>query len=162
MNLRDLYNGWVQLSQSPRTCGRSPNLFRRLPTRSRSARGLSSGNCSDASLESSDGEGLDHLLRGLSFDHDHLAEDFPLAGLRGGLHPRLDPAQARESEDASLDHFLRRDITKAADELRAHGLLELALRGERLRESAHGRRDHGAAIEIGDLPTSPWSWPWPS
>merc|ERR1711904_17156 len=103
LNLRDLYNRWEQLSQSPRTCSRSPNLFRRLPTRSRSTRGLSSGNCSDASLESSDGEGLDHLLCWLSLDHDHLAEDFPLAGLGGGLHPRLDPAQARESENAGLD-----------------------------------------------------------
>merc|ERR1719203_2017772 len=90
------------------------------------------GSCSDALLQGSSRESLHDLPCGLCLHHHHLAEDLPLASLRGGLCPGLQPAQAGEGEQARLTDLLRRDLGQAVDELRAHGLLELTGRGKRL------------------------------
>merc|ERR1719420_397721 len=81
---------------------------------------------SDALLQGSSRESLHDLPRGLRLHHHHLAEDLPLASLRGRLHPGLQPAQAREGEEARLADFLRRDLGQAVNELRARRLLQLA------------------------------------
>merc|ERR1712019_144276 len=96
--------------------------LRRLPTRS-GATGASSymspmaevmlaplAPCSDALLQGSSRESLHDLPRGLCLHHHDLAEDLPLASLRGRLRPGLQPAQAREGEDARLADLLRRDL----------------------------------------------------
>merc|ERR1740138_1425851 len=57
----------MQLSQSPRTCGRSPNLFRRLPTRSRSARGLQAATAQTLALRAATGKALTTFFAGLAF-----------------------------------------------------------------------------------------------
>merc|ERR1712187_602372 len=126
--------------------------LRRLPTRS-GATGLLSymsptaevmlaplAPCSDALLQRSSREGLHDLPRGLGLHHHYLAEDLPLAGLRGRLRPGLQPAQAREGEDARLADLLRRDLGQAVNDLRAHRLPELARSGECLgnRPLRHG------------------------
>merc|ERR1719343_451208 len=82
--------------------------------------------CSDAVLQGSSRESLHDLPRGLCLHHHHLAEDLPLASLRGRLHPGLDPAQARECEEARLADFRCRDLGQAVNELRACRLLQLA------------------------------------
>merc|ERR1712060_69164 len=81
--------------------------------------------CSDALLQGGRRESLNDLPCGLCLHHHHLAEDLPLASLRGGLRPGLRPAQAREGEDARLADLLRRDLGQTINELRAHRLLEL-------------------------------------
>merc|ERR1712014_252460 len=80
---------------------------------------------SDALLQGSSRERLHDLPRGLGLHHHYLAEDLPLASLRGRLRPGLQPAQAREGEDARLADLLRRDLGQAVNELRAHRLLQL-------------------------------------
>merc|ERR1719343_1720518 len=116
--------------------------LRRMPTRSGATRALSYMSpmaeimlvplapCSDAILQGSSRESLHDLPRGLCLHHHYLAEHLPLASLRGRLHPRLQPAQAREGEDARLADLLRRDLGQAVNELRAHRLLKLARSGE--------------------------------
>merc|ERR1711972_641528 len=68
--------------------------------------------CSDALLQGGSRESLHDL---------HLAENLPLASLGGGLGPGLQPAQAREGEQARLPHLLRRDLGQAVNHLSAHG-----------------------------------------
>merc|ERR550537_1412572 len=118
--------------------------LRRLPTRSGTTGVLSYMSsiaevmlaplapCSDAVLQGSNRESLHDLPRGLCLHHHYLAEDLPLASLRGRLRPDLQPAQARKGEDARLADFLRRDLGQAVDELRAHRLLQFARSGKRL------------------------------
>merc|ERR1711909_81973 len=89
--------------------------LRRVPTRSSATGGLSYMSpiaetmlapltpCSDALLQGSSRESLHDLPRGLCLHHHYLAEDLPLASLRGRLRPELKPAQAREGEQARLD-----------------------------------------------------------
>merc|ERR1711879_564253 len=86
--------------------------------------------CSDALLQGGRRESLNDLPRGLCLHHHHLAEDLPLASLRGRLGPGLQPAQAGEGEQARLADFLRRDLGQAVNDLRAHGLLKLTGRGK--------------------------------
>merc|ERR1719263_1128516 len=62
--------------------------------------------CSDALLQGGCRESLNDLPRGLCLHHHHLAEDLPLASLRGGLRPGLQPAQAREGEQSRLPDLL--------------------------------------------------------
>merc|ERR1712203_696503 len=112
--------------------------LRRLPTRSGATGVLSYMSpmaeimlaplapCSDALLQGSSRESLHDLPSGLGLHHHYLAEDLPLASLRGRLRPELKPAQAREGKDTCLDDLLRRDLGQAVNELRAHRLLELA------------------------------------
>merc|ERR1719254_197731 len=95
---------------------------------------------SDALLQGSSRESLHDLPRGLRLHHHHLAEDLPLASLRGGLGPGLQPAQAGEGEQARLPDLLRRNLGQAVDELRAHRLLQLARSGERLGNRTLGHR----------------------
>merc|ERR1740138_276898 len=137
MKLRDLYMTEFSARRTLKLAAAAKALPQ-ITHEKRSERGLYNGNCSDARLQRSDREGLHNLLRRLGFHHDHLAEHLPLAGLGGGLHPRFDPAQTREGEDAALDNFFRRDLSKAADELRANIFLQFAFGGERLRQSALG------------------------
>merc|ERR1712146_555434 len=66
------------------------------------------------------GEGLHDLPCRLRLDHDHLAEDLPLACLRGGLRACLDLDEPRDCEDAGLDNLLRNDFRKAIDDLCRH------------------------------------------
>merc|ERR1711862_998234 len=118
--------------------------LRRLPTRSGAARVLSYMSpmaevmlvplapCSDALLQGGSRESLHDLPRGLCLHHHYLAEDLPIASLRGGLRPGLQPAQAWEGEEARLPDLLRRDLGQAVNELRAHRLLQLARSGKRL------------------------------
>merc|ERR1712217_694161 len=126
--------------------------LRRVPTRS-SATGVLSymssiveimleplTPCSDALLQGGSRESLHDLPCGLCLHHHHLAEDLPLASLRGGLGPGLQPAQAGEREHARLPDLLRRDLGQAVNELRAHGLLQLARSGKRLRNPTLGHR----------------------
>merc|ERR1711862_265318 len=87
-------------------------------------------SCSDALLQGSSRESLNDLPRGPCLRHHYLAEDLLLASLRGRLRPGLQPAQAREGEDACLADLLRRDLRQAVNDLRAHRLLELARRGK--------------------------------
>merc|ERR1712228_158353 len=88
--------------------------LRRVPTRS-SATGVLSymspmaeiilaplAPCSDALLQGGSRESLHDLPRGLCLHHHHLAENLPLASLRGGFCPDLQPAQAGEGEEACL------------------------------------------------------------
>merc|ERR1712039_410108 len=82
--------------------------------------------CSDAVLQGGRRESLNDLPRGLCLHHHHLAEDLPLASLRGGLRPGLQPAQAREREQARLPDLRSRDLGQADNELRAHRFLKLA------------------------------------
>merc|ERR1712019_102152 len=116
--------------------------LRRLPTRS-SATGILSymklvaeimlaplASSSDALLQGSSRESLHDLPRGLGLHHHYLAEDLLLASLRGRLRPGLQPAQAREGEEARLADLLRRDLGQAVDQLRAHRLLQLARSGK--------------------------------
>merc|ERR1712064_253137 len=86
--------------------------------------------CSDAFLQGSSRESLHDLPLGLGLHHHYLAEDLLLASLRGRLRPGLQPAQAREGEEARLADLLRRDLGQAVNELRAHRLLQLARSGE--------------------------------
>merc|ERR1719277_2406455 len=116
--------------------------LRRVPTRS-SATGVLSymsaiaeimlaplAPCSDALLQGGSRESLHDLPRGLCLHHHDLAEDLPLASLRGGLCPGLQPAQAGEREHARLPDLLRCDLGQAVNELRANRLLELARSGK--------------------------------
>merc|ERR1740120_111701 len=96
--------------------------------------------CSDALLQGSSRESLHDLPRRLCLHHHHLAEDFPLASLRSGLGPGLQPAQAGEGEQARLADLLRRDLGQAVNELRAHGLLKLTGSGKRLSNRTLGHR----------------------
>merc|ERR1712137_781858 len=96
--------------------------------------------CSDALLQGSSWESLHDLPRGLGLHHHDLAEDLPLASLRGGLRPGLQPAQAWEGEDARLPDLLCRDLGQAVNDLRAHRLLELARSRERLGNGTLGHR----------------------
>merc|ERR1712083_972538 len=113
--------------------------LRRVPTRSSATTGVLSymspsaeimlaplARSSDALLQGGSRESLHYLARGLGLHHHHLAEDLPLASLRGRLCPGLQPAQARDGEQARLPDLLRRDLGQAVDELRAHRLLQLA------------------------------------
>merc|ERR1719230_2448101 len=86
--------------------------------------------CSDALLQGGRRESLNDLPRGLGLHHHHLAEDLPLASLRGGFRPGLQPAQAREGEHTRLPDLLSRDLGQAVNELRAHRLLKFARSGE--------------------------------
>merc|ERR1712203_1213403 len=116
--------------------------LRRLPTRSGATGVLSYMSplaevmstplapCSDALLQGSSRESLHDLPCGLCLHHHYLAEDLPLASLRGRLRPGLQPAQAREGEEARLAHLLRRDLGQAVHDLRAHRLLQLARCGQ--------------------------------
>merc|ERR1712039_462233 len=126
--------------------------LRRVPTRS-SATGVLSymspiaeimlaplAPCSDALLQGRSRESLHDLPCGLGLHHHHLAEDLPLASLRGGLCPKLEPAQAGEGEQARLPNLLRHDLGQAVNDLRAHRLLELARSGERLGNGTLGHR----------------------
>merc|ERR1740120_227516 len=88
--------------------------------------------CSDALLQGGSRESLHDLPRRLCLPHPHLAEDLPLASLRSGLCPGLQPAQAWEGEQARLPDLLCRDLGQAVNDLRAHRLLKLARSGERL------------------------------
>merc|ERR550537_1821954 len=118
--------------------------LRRLPTRSGTTGVLSYMSaiaeimlaplapCSDALLQGGSRESLHDLPRGLCLHHHDLAEDLPLASLRGRLGPGLQPAQAGEGEQARLSDLLRRDLGQGINELRAHRLLQLARSGERL------------------------------
>merc|ERR1712048_886795 len=67
------------------------------------------GPCSDALLQGGNRESLHDLPCGLCLHHHHLAEDLPLASLRGRLRARLQPAQARDGEHARLPDLLSRD-----------------------------------------------------
>merc|ERR1712190_694774 len=96
--------------------------------------------CSDALLQGGSRESLHDLSRGLCLHHYHLTEDLPLASLRGGLGPGLQPAQAGEGEQARLADLLRRDLGQAVNELRAHGLLQLTGSGKRLSDRTLGHR----------------------
>merc|ERR1719499_2076122 len=80
---------------------------------------------SDAVLQGGRRESLHDLARRLCLHHHDLAKDLPLASLRGGLRPELEPAQAREGEQARLHDLLRRDLGQAVNGLRAHRLLQL-------------------------------------
>merc|ERR1712039_908760 len=103
--------------------------LRRLPTRGGATGALSYMSptaevmlaplapCSDALLQCSSRESLHDLPRGLCLHHHYLAEDLPLASLSGRLRPGLQPAQAREREDARLADLLRRDLGQAVNEL---------------------------------------------
>merc|ERR1719254_304283 len=82
--------------------------------------------CSDALLQGGSRESLHDLPRRLGLHHHHLAEDLLLASRRGGLGPDLKPAQAGEGEQARLSDLLRHDLGQAANDFRAHRLLELA------------------------------------
>merc|ERR1711979_148545 len=82
--------------------------------------------CSDALLQGSSRESLHDRPSRLCLHHHYLAEDLPLASLRGRLRPELKPAQAREGKDTCLDDLLRRDLGQAVNELRARRLLQLA------------------------------------
>merc|ERR550537_1316191 len=126
--------------------------LRRLPTRSGTTGVLSYMSaiaeimlaplapCSDALLQGSSRESLHDLPRGLCLHHHDLAEDLPLASLRGRLRPELKPAQAWEGEEARLDDLLRRDLGQAVNDLRAHRLLQLARSGKCIgnRTLSHG------------------------
>merc|ERR1719428_1935547 len=126
--------------------------LRRVPTRSSATGALSYMSpiaeimlaplapSSDALLQGGSRESLHDLPRGLGLHHHHLAEDLPLASLRGGLRPDLQPAQAGEGEQARLPDLLRRDLGQAVNELRAHRLLKLARSRERLGNRTLGHR----------------------
>merc|ERR550537_1094638 len=121
--------------------------LRRLPTRSGTTGVLSYMSaiaeimlaplapCSDALLQGGSRESLHDLPRGLGLHHHDLAEDLPLASLRGGLRPGLQPAQAREGEDARLADLLRSDLGQAVNKLGAHRRLKLARSGKCLGNS---------------------------
>merc|ERR1719168_587208 len=79
-----------------------------------------------AILDGLRGECLHDLLRRLRLHHHYLAEDLPLAGLRRGLRPGLEAAQARKGEDAGLLHLGRGDRCETVQHLRALRLLQLA------------------------------------
>merc|ERR1712228_906474 len=105
--------------------------LRRVPTRSNATGVLSYMSprtenmlaplapCSDALLQGGSRECLHYLPRGLCLHHHHLAEDLPLASLRGGLGPGLQPAQAWEGEHARLHDLHRRNLGQAVNDLRA-------------------------------------------
>merc|ERR1711979_86708 len=132
----------VPSARGARTPPTAAYHLRRVPTRSSATRVLSYMSPmaeimlaplaprSDALLQGSSRESLHDLPRGLCLHHHHLAEDLPLASLRGRLRPGLQPAQAREGEEARLADLLRRDLGQAVNELRAHRLLKLARIGK--------------------------------
>merc|ERR1719191_272272 len=103
--------------------------LRRVPTRSGATKDLSYMSSiaelmsaplaqrSDALLQGSRRESLHNLACGLCLHHHHLAKDLPLASLRGGLRPGLQPAQAWDGEQARLPDLLRRDLGQAVNEL---------------------------------------------
>merc|ERR1719277_8770 len=134
--------------------------LRRVPTRS-SATGVLSymsaiaeimlaplAPCSDALLQGGSGESLHDLPRGLCLHHHDLAEDLPLASLRGRRRPGLQPAQSWDGEQARLADLLRCDLRQAVNELRAYRLLELARRCKRISDRALG---HGLACRLHGL-----------
>merc|ERR1712014_381601 len=124
---------WCERSMQATDRLRLAGLFRGGPTGNnphRSNIGAKTSVCcnrSDAVLEGLHGVRLHDLPRGLGLHHYHLAEDLTLARLRRRLRAGLDPAQAGHSEDPSLGHLLRSDLRQAADDLHAHGLLQLTL-----------------------------------
>merc|ERR1712014_32831 len=105
--------------------------------------------CSDALLQGSSRESLHNLARRLCLHHHHLAEDLPLASLRGRLRPGLQPAQSWDGEQARLPDLLRCNLSQAVNELRGHRLLELTRRGKRLSDRA---LRHGLACRLHGLP----------
>merc|ERR1711953_1199981 len=68
--------------------------------------GRSTSATSDALLQGGHGERLDDGAGGPRLHRLHLAEDLLLAGLRGRLDARLDPAEARERVDDLARHVL--------------------------------------------------------
>merc|ERR550537_656897 len=88
---------------------------------------------SDALLQGCDGERLDDGPRGLGLHNAHLPEDLPLASLGRGLLASLDHADARERNLPSLGDLRGHELREARQHLHALALLELALRGKRIR-----------------------------
>merc|ERR1712151_51171 len=95
---------------------------------------------SDALLQGGRRESLHDLARGLCLHHHHLAKDLPLASLRGGLRPGLQPDQAWDGEQARLPNLRRRDLGQAVNGLRAHRLLQLARSCKRVSNGHLGHR----------------------
>merc|ERR1712066_692238 len=99
-------------------------------------KGGSTSATSDALLQGSHGERLHDGPGGLRLHRLHLAEDLLLARLRGRLVAGLDHAQAWEGELAVGLDLLRGKIGERGDDLARHGLLELELLRDGLRDSA--------------------------
>merc|ERR1712048_528657 len=92
---------------------------------------------SDALLQGGRRESLHDPARGLCLHHHHLAKDLPLASLRGGLRPGLQPDQAWDGEQARLPNLRRRDLGQAVNGLRAHRLLQLTRSCKRVSNGPH-------------------------
>merc|ERR1740138_1527423 len=99
---------------------------------------LSTIATSDALLQGCHGKCLYDRASRPGLYHLHLAEDLLLAGLRRRLLAGLDPAEARESEDAVLLDFLGGDCGDAREHLACNGCLELALLRNGLRDATLG------------------------
>merc|ERR1712151_1149618 len=125
------YKDWTGIIQSTRKPLRKPACLPTHPAALPRTASWASGMClchggSNAVLEGFDREGLHNLACGLRLHHDDLSEHLALASLRRRLRPRLQLAKARQREDTRLSDLCGRQLRQAVDNLRAHGLLQLA------------------------------------